>query len=56
MPTKTTTTVKEAPLKETKESQVKSFIDKLENRLNELELNFEELNTKLKQVAGRLGL
>ena len=54
MPTQTT--VKETPQKSQKENQVKSFIDKLENRLNELELNFEELNTKLKQVAGRLGL
>ena len=54
MPTKTI--IKETPLKEKKENQVKSFIDNLENRLNELELSVEELSSKLRQVAGRLGL
>ena len=54
MPTKTT--VKEVLLREPKENQVKSFIDKLENRINELELSVDELSTKLKLVAGRLGL
>ena len=54
MPTKTI--VRETPQKETKENQVKSFIDNLENRINELELSVEELSTKLKLVAGRLGL
>ena len=54
MPTKRI--VKETLQKEIRENQVKSFLDNLENRLNELELNFEDLNTKLKQVAGRMGL
>ena len=54
MPTKTI--VRETLQKETKENQVKSFIDNLENRVNELELSVEELSTKIKQVAGRMGL
>ena len=56
MPTKTTTILKEVNLEKPKENQVKSFIDKLENRINELELSVDELSTKLKLVAGRLGL
>ena len=56
MPTKTTTILKEVNLEKPRENQVKSFIDKLENRINELELSVDELSTKLKLVAGRLGL
>ena len=56
MPTKTTTILKEVNLEKPRENQVKSFIDKLENRINELELSVEELSAKLTQVAGRMGL
>ena len=52
----TNTVIKKTLQKEVKENQVKSFIDRLENRINELELSVEELSSKLRQVAGRLGL
>ena len=49
--------------KEEKERQKKSEVDywgekmvKLQDRINEIELSLNDMNAKLKQVTGRMGL
>ena len=50
------TTMKPKSQENKKESLTKTIIDKMQDRINELELSLEDLNKKLNKVADRLGL